>query len=301
MSIKKILKNSNQFTNFYEELVYLKSYIEIRFFYIKTIKKRYKKVMNKDLNLEKPISFSEKLQWLKVNYKDDLLTQCSDKYKVREYIKKTIGEEYLNELYGVYSLVNEIDFPTLPNEFVLKVNHSSGALLICTNKSEINWKEQRKKFSGWLRRNYYYYHGEWGYKNIEPKIICERFLEKEIVDYKFYCFNGQPHFLYVSKGAASRLTEKNDFYDLEWNRTPFERIDYPGFDYILPKPNNFNKMLLLCHELAKPFPFVRIDLYEVDNKIYFSELTFYPTAGFTFFSPKEYDKIIGEKLALPKI
>lgn len=299
MGIKNFLKKSRLIMNCYEELQYYKSFIGIRFFYINTIKKRYKKVMKKDLDLDNPVSFSEKLQWLKVNYRDELLTQCCDKYKVREYIKKTIGKEYLNELYCVYSSFNEIDFSKLPNEFVLKVNHSSGRLLICTNKKEINWEKQQKKFTMWLRHNYYYISGEWSYKDIKPKIICEKLLEKDITDYKFYCFNGQPQFLYVSKGASSRATEKNDFYDLEWNKASFERTDYPGFDYILPKPKNYNKMLSLCCELAKPFPFVRVDLYEVDCKIYFSELTFYPTSGYTFFSPKEYDKIIGQKLILP--
>ncbi|EQM16545.1 glycosyltransferase [Mycobacterium tuberculosis FJ05194] len=275
--------------------------MNIRFFYIKTIKKRYKRIMGKELNLEKPQSFSEKLQWLKMNYKDDLLTQCCDKFAVREYVKNTIGENYLNELYGVYDSFDEIDISALPDQFALKVNHSSGKQLLCTDKKKVNWEKQRNNFSKWLKVNYYYYYGEWCYKNVKPKIICEKFLENEIKDYKFYCFNGKPEFLYVSQGLTYEKTLKIDFYDLDWNKMPFYRSDYPQFDGIVEKPSKFEEMKEVCYKLAKPFPFVRVDLFEVDGKIYFSELTFYPVSGFCNFSPKGTDESLGAMLTLPSV
>lgn len=266
------------------------------------LKIKYYLKIGKKLNLDNPKSFNEKLQWLKLYDRNPEYTQMVDKYQVRDYIKEKIGEDILVPLLGVYNNFEEINFDLLPNQFVLKPNHTSGDIFICKNKSEIDSKELKKIINKWLNRQYFWLHREWPYKNIRPKIICEKYLvdssNEELIDYKLMCFNGEPKCILVASGRHSLTGLKIDFLDLEWNVLPFKR-EKPRSNKKIPKPKTFDKMVKIAKILSKDIPFVRVDFYEVNGQLYFGELTFYPGAGFEKFEPADYDYILGNWLKLP--
>lgn len=267
------------------------------------LKIKYFISMGKSLNLDNPKSFNEKLQWLKLNDRNPKYTKMVDKYQVREYISKKLGDEYLIPLLGIYDSYDEINFGSLPDQFVLKPNHTSGDIFICKNKSKIDYKELKKIVNKWLKREYYWLGREWPYKNIKPKILCEKYMvddsTKDLIDYKFMCFNGEPKCLFVGLDRHSKSGIKVDFYDMDWNLMPFKR-HHPNSGKLLPKPKTFNKMVEFAKILSKDIPFVRVDFYEVNGKLYFGELTFYPGAGFEKFYPEEYDYVLGSWLQLPE-
>jgi len=264
------------------------------------LKIKYKLIMGRTLNLKNPKSFNEKLQWLKLYDRNPLYTKMVDKYEVRNLITDTIGNEYLIPLYGVYNSVTDIDFEKLPNSFVLKTTHDSGGIVICKSKANLDIMKAKATLKNSLNRNYYYVGREWPYKDVNPRIVCEEFIEENIKDYKFYCFNGEPVYLYVSQGLVNDHSLKVSFYDMEWNKAPFGREDYPTFNYDIPKPNLFEEMKEICRRLSKDMAFVRVDLYEVNNKVYFSELTLTPVSGFMPFTPEKYDYILGELITITK-
>lgn len=255
--------------------------------------------MGEKLNLDNPQKFSEKLQWLKLYDRNPKYTQYVDKYEVKEYIKQVLGEEYVIPTIGVYDCPEEIDFEKLPSKFVLKCTHDSGGLVLCQDKMKLEKQEVIERLNKCLKRKYFYKYREWPYKDVKPRIICEKLLEENIKDYKFYCFHGEPCFLYVSQGLVIDHTLKVDFYSMEWEKEPFKRLDYENFDETLEKPTKFKEMKEICRKLSKNLNFVRVDLYQVGEKIFFSELTFTPCAGFMPIEPIAYDKILGEKLKLP--
>lgn len=267
----------------------------------KAIKRIFKKQMGYDLNLDNPCTFNEKIQWLKLYWHNSNLPDLVDKYKVREYIKDKIGEKYLVPLISTYEKIQDVDFDNLPECFVIKPNHGSGKVLISLNKDEFikNWKVEKKIMQRSLKNNYFYTWYEWAYKDIKPMLVCEELIDEKIIDYKFYCFNGEPEFLYVSQGLVIDHSLKVGFYDLEWNKLPFGRTDYRTFDSILEKPKCLKLMIDIARKLSKDFPFVRVDLYNVGDKVYFSELTFTPSSGYMTFDPPEYDLKIGGYLRLP--
>ena len=256
----------------------------------------------KDLNLYNPQTFNEKLQWLKLYDRKPEYTKMVDKYEVRKYIAKVIGEEYLVPLLGVYDRFEDINFDKLPNQFVLKPNHTSGDVFICKDKHNIDYDKLKKEVNRWLKRNYYWVHREWPYKNIKPKILCEKFLAnesgEELKDYKFMCFNGKVKCSFVCLNRHSLTGLNVDFYDMDWKPMPFERR-YPNSGIITPKPKNFKEMIRLSEILSKDVPFLRVDFYEVNGKLYFGELTLYPGAGFEEFTPESYDYLLGSWLQLP--
>lgn len=265
--------------------IYLKLYFKIR--------------TGKTLNLREPKTFSEKIQWLKLYWRNEICTICADKYKVREYVSDKIGDEILTRLYGVYDSVEEIDISSLPDQFVLKVNHGSGQNLICENKNNVYWGRELKKLSTYLETNHYYPGREWAYKNIEPKIICEEYLSENghlPKDYKFYCFKGTPRFIHVDFDRFGDHTR--NFYDTSWNQLDFELWKKKS-NQKLKAPKNLDLMLKYASVLSKDIPFVRVDLYEVKNKVYFGEMTFYPGSGISRFNPEKYDLIFGEYIELP--
>jgi hypothetical protein len=224
------------------------------------------------------------------------MTICADKYAVRDYISKKIGDCFLNELYGVYTTVDDIDLSSLPKSFVLKPSHTSGNIIICKNKDALNWKKESRKMREWLKDNLYYFTGEWCYKDIPPRIICERLLDDSIVDYKIMCFNGEPKCSFICFDRQDRL--KINIYDLKWKRLPVTR-KHPTTDFDMPKPKNYKLMLEISRKLSKDFPFVRVDFYEVNGKLYFGELTFFPGNGMEQFFPSEWDSIFGGYIELP--
>ena len=250
-------------------------------------------------NIDNPKTFNEKMQWLKLYYQDPLMTKCADKYAVRNYVSKVIGEDYLIPLLGIYDNVGDIDFNSLPKEFVLKLNNGSGEIIICKDKSLLVIDDVKSRLDQWLKpeTNHYYYSYEWCYKNIKSKIVCEKYLNsnEELLDYKFMCFHGEVKLLYTCSDRSRNL--KVDFYDLEWNKLPFKR-DYPNSNKVIEKPKNFGAMIKIAETLSQAFPFVRADLYEFENKVYFGELTFHPGNGMKRFEPIEWDYKLGEYLKL---
>lgn len=263
------------------------------------LKLKYRLIMGEKLDLINPKTYNEKLQWLKLYDRNPLYSQLVDKYEVRKYIKEKIGEEYLIPLIGVYNSFEEIDFTKLPSKFVLKCTHDSGSVVVCSNKESLNINKIQLDINKALKRNFYYYGREWPYKNVIPRVVCEEMLDSQIIDYKIFCFNGKPKFLYVGQGLVSDHSLKIDFYDLNWNIMNFKRTDYDNFDKKLNKPVRFDEMLKIAETLSENIPFVRIDLYEVDDKIYFSEFTFTPAGGYLPFDPIIYDREVGDLLILP--
>ena len=262
----------------------------------------FHKKLGRTVNWDNPQTFDEKLQWLKLYYHNPLMTQCADKIAVRDYVAQTIGEEYLIPRIGVYSSPDEIDFDALPDRFVLKVNWGSGQNIICKDKSTLDVAETKKQLKKWMRyrKNLYFRFLEWCYKNIVPKIICEQYIEqfdKNLLDYKFICCNGQPRFVWIDTDRF--VKHKRIFYDLNWNRQPFG-MQYPVDDRTYPKPENLDLMISLAKKLSASFPQARVDFYNINGKIYFGEITFYPEAGFGVFSPPEWDLKLGQSLQLPE-
>jgi len=270
-----------------------RSYIKIMFY------------MNigKKLDLKAPKTFNEKLQWLKLYDRRPEYIQLVDKYEVKKYIANQIGDKYVIPTLGVWDRFDDIDFDALPDQFVLKCTHDSGGLVICKSKAQFDKDVARKKINACLNRNYYWHGREWPYKNVKPRIIAEQYMEqngeKDLTDYKFYCFNGEPKFLYVSVGLSNHETAQIGFLDLDWELMPMRRTDFAELTNIPPKPINFDKMVEFARELSHNIPFLRVDFYEINGKLYFGELTFYPGAGFTVLKPEEWDKTFGDWITLP--
>jgi hypothetical protein len=269
------------------------------------LKIRYQYYTGKKLNLENPIEFNEKIQWLKLYYHIPLLTQLADKYKVREYVSKKIGEQYLNELYGVYDCVDKIDFSLFPSKFVLKGVHASSTNLVVTDKKKLDINKTKRLLKKWLKHDQYKKVGyEWAYKNIKPLIICEAYLEdsnENLIDCKFYCFNGTPKFVFFSLINNTNTQRFVNYYDLKWNEFPVSKNIKNASNYHFKKPDNFDKMIDLATKLADNLPFVRVDFYNINEKIIFGEMTFYPSDGKRDYYPDKYNKIIGDYITLPKI
>ena len=263
---------------------------------------QFERMAGYKLNLDNPQTFNEKIQWLKHNYRDPLMTKCADKVRVREYIKEKIGEDYLIPCLGVYNSPEEIDFDKLPDRFVLKVNWGSGQNIIVKDKSKLNTEEVKEKLKNWMKpeSNHYFNFLEWVYKDIEPKIITEKYIEQmdgNLIDYKFFCNCGKPVFLFL--GIDRFIDTKFNFYDLNWNLLPVKN-HYKNCTREIPKPKNFEKMLQISEKLSVDFPFVRVDLFEIENKIYFGELTFYHFNGTEPFEPFKWDYKFGELIELQK-
>ena len=252
-------------------------------------------------NIDNPKSFNEKMQWLKLYNEDPLLTKCADKYLVREYVKEKIGEEYLIPLLGVWDSPDDIDFDKLPNQFVLKVNWGSGQNIIVKDKSKLNIEETKAKLREWLRphSNHYYFGFEWCYKNIKPKIIAEKYIEQlngDLYDYKFFCINGKAKIL---EFITDRYTNQaNNFFDKDLQKLSLQYDGKRNSDICLKKETTLS-IKQLAEKLAQPFNFARTDFYEVNNKIYFGEITFYSANGIGKFEPVEWDYKLGEMLTLP--
>ncbi|MFZ2537547.1 MAG: ATP-grasp fold amidoligase family protein [Oscillospiraceae bacterium] len=299
-TIRAQIKNIPIAIRIYDQIQYQMSKKALRKSPEDAVSKLFKKMMGYELDLNNPKTFNEKIQWMKLYWHDPILPTLVDKFTVRKYVADKIGEEYLVPLYSTFNNVDDIIFEELPNGCVLKPNHGSGQVLIVRDKMKINWPKERKAFERSMNNNFYYTWYEWAYKDIEPKIICEKLLDDQIIDYKFFCFGGIPEFLYVSQGLVQDHTLKVGFYDLNWEKMPFQRTDYEGLDGDLKRPNKLAEMEKLASELSKGFPFVRVDLYCVEDEIYFSEMTFTPSSGYMPLNPDSYDVILGELLTLPE-
>lgn len=266
---------------------------------------RYRCRMGHWINWKNPKTFTEKIQWLKLNNRKPEYTQMVDKYAVKDYVAGIIGEEYIIPTLGVWDKPEDIDWDSLPEQFVLKTTHGGGGggVVICTDKNTFDREQAVAKLSQSLNSDIYKTFREWPYKNVPRRIIAEQFINHEnnsirttyLADYKFFCFDGIPKFLYVSDSQAHRMS----FLNTDWTFAGFGRDDYKELTDLPPKPDNFDEMLAIARQLSAGKPHVRVDLYDVDKHIYFGELTFFTGSGFIPINPILYDSKLGDLLALP--
>ena len=275
-----------------------KVYLQLQYYY----------TLKKFINFKNPKTFNEKLQWLKINDRKPEYTKLVDKLAVKEFITDTIGKEYIIPTLGVWTDVKDIDFDNLPDQFVLKANHDSGSVVVCRDKKKFDKEKAIEKLSRSMKRNFYWYGREWSYKDVKPCIFAEQYMEdgvsaknmpQGLTDYKFFCFNGDPKFVYVSKGLENHATAQISFYDLNGDEMPFHRTDFaPIGEYQFP--NNFENMIDVARKIANNIDcsFTRVDLYSISNHIYFSEITFQPASGLLPLVPNEWDFKLGEMLKI---
>lgn len=259
------------------------------------------------INWKNPETYTEKLQWLKLYYRKPIFTVLTDKYAVKKYISDTFGSQYVIPLLGVWDKPEDIDFDKLPHQFVLKCNHTSGiGLVICKDKDKLNIPKTINELNRGLKDNYYLHSREWPYKNIPRKIIAEEYKEDEsgyeLKDYKFCCFNGEPFFCQVDFGKGKGKT-RHDFtrniYDMDWNFMDIQYNHPNDPKRKIPRPSQFEKMKEMARKLSAGYPFLRVDFYNIGEQVLFSEITFYPIAGFGWFKPAEWDKKLGDMITLP--
>ena len=269
------------------------------------LKVYYRLCIGKKLDLKHPKTFTEKLQWLKLHNTSELCTQLVDKYRVREFVKEKIGEQYLIPLLGVWEHFDDIDFDSLPNEFVLKTNHGSGGVITCKDKSKLDKEAAKQQLEESLRKNYFWASREYPYRNVPPRIIAEKFMKGEDgnapVDYKFFCFDGQPKVLFF---ASERYNDQNlppkfDYYDMQLNHLPVRSKGHENSANQLKLYPEFEEMKRVSSILSDGFPHVRVDLYLVNGQIYFGEMTFHHDGGLVPFIPEEWDLRFGEMIKLP--
>lgn len=255
------------------------------------LKLLYKSCTGEKLDIENPVTLNEKLQYLKLYDRKKIYSRMVDKYEVKKYVSKVIDDSIVVPNYGVWTHFDEIDFENLPERFVLKTTHDSGSPFIILNKNRINKKDLKRKISSRLHKNYYYVAREWPYKNVKPRIIAEQFLDcgkMPFVDYKFYCYGGEPRYFMYSLGEADHNVRNHKF-----------DMDGKSIDYLFKKeetvkkneiilPENLNDMITMVKILCKNMQHVRIDLYNINGRIYFGEITFYSGGGFIHIDSKEY-------------
>lgn len=271
----------------------------------KYLKKLFKLSMGKELNLDTPQTFSEKLQWLKLYNRKPEYTQMVDKYEAKKYVANIIGEEYIIPTLGVWDRFDDIDFDMLPDQFVLKTTHGGGntGVVICKDKSKFDKKRAKSKLARSLKSDIYTSLREWPYKYVKKRIIAEQFIEEsghnDLPDYKFFCFDGEPKYCQVIRDRNTK--ETIDFYDMEWNHMPFVGLNPVAKNGLNPvaRPLHLTNMIEICRKLATGIPFSRIDLYVVNGEEYFGEITFYPASGMGEFRPKEWNCKLGEWIKLP--
>lgn len=274
------------------------SYISDRLY----LKLLFKHSAGYNLNLENPRSFNEKLQWLKLNDIHPEYTKMVDKIEAKKYIASLIGEEYIIPTLNVWNSVDEIDWNVLPNQFVIKVSSDSGGIVVCKNKAELDIEKAKKKLKKGWGKNYYKYNKEYPYRDVRPRIIAEEYMEdtqtKELRDYKFFCFNGEPKILKVDFDRF--IEHRANYYDINKRLLRFgEVICPPDYKKTIKFPENFDEMIQLARKIAQSIPFVRVDLYNVNGKIYFGEMTFFPASGTGRFTSMEWDYKLGDMIQLP--
>ncbi len=285
---------------------YLRTLRKMRFLPPKMYAKiHYEYFSGKKLNLKNPKEFNAKIEWYKVFFRPKILNQLVDKFEVRSFVNEKIGKQYLNDIIGVYDNVDDIPFNNLPKKYVIKATHSSGHNIIVKDKNSIDINKVTKKLKKWLKVNQYYRMGqEWAYKDVKPRYIIEHFLKENdkntLVDYKFYCFDGQPKFIDVHIDRED--DHKQGCFDLEFNLLPFGKSSsYKSISSDIEKPTNLKEMVEVSKKLSKKLPFVRVDLYSVNGRTIFGEMTFYPSDARKDFYPQKYNEIIGNYFKLPEL
>lgn len=266
--------------------------------YLKLI---YRARVGKKLNLKNPQTLTEKMQWQKLYDRKEIYHNYVDKFLVREIIKKKLGEEYLIPLIKVYDNQEQIDWDELPEKFVLKATHTSGDVIVCDDKSKLDINKSKEIISRWFKRDYYPVSREWPYKGLKPRVVCEEFLSENgnvPLDYKIMCFNGKPETIEVNKGRF--INHTIEIYDTEWNKLNVYTDDYGFVDTLTPKPDKLDEILCVARRLSEGLMQCRIDLYYVNDRIYFSEITFFSGAGFDSYKPESFDKYLSDKFIIPE-
>ena len=266
------------------------------------LKMKWKICMDYPLNLDNPMTYNEKLQWLKLYDRKPEYIKMVDKYEAKKYVSNIIGEEFIIPTLAVYDTVDAIDFENLPDQFVLKCTHDSGGVVICEDKKNFDIDSAITKLRKRYNNNWFLFYREWPYKNIKPRVIAEQYIttkNNDLRDYKFYCFNGVVKAIMVAEGRFSE-SKSFSYFDHSWNKLDFtwgapKPKSYPA------KPTHFSEMLEIAAELSKDIPHVRVDLYNVDGKIYFGELTFYDGSGMQAFEPRQWDYKFGDYIDLKKL
>ena len=268
----------------------------------KFVETMFKFKIGRSLDLSNPKTFNEKLQWIKLYDHNPIYTTMVDKLKVKQYVAERIGQQYVIPTLGVWDNFDDIDFSILPDQFVLKCTHDSGGLVIVKDKGQLDIKSAKKKINKSLKTNYYKVGREWPYKNVERRIIAEKYMsnsdEDILVDYKVLCFNGVPKLVEVHHGRYTR-NHTQDFYDTDWVKTDFEQPEDPRTNIVMEKPVFADEMFELSSVLAEGIPHVRVDWYFVQGQLYFGEMTFFDGSGFCPFLEGQ-DEILGEWIELPK-
>lgn len=292
-------------SEFRENFRYMRRKVERSIAPVKTLEYDYNKMLKEELgklDFSNVVYYPQKINWIKRYLEDELYQKCTDKYTVRDYVKEKGLGHLLNELYAVYDSVDEIEFDKLPNSFVLRANHGCGWNILCEDKNKLDIEQAKKKLRKWMKKNYYYVQGERWYKDIKPRIVCEKFLRdsstKDLKDYKIFCFHGKPHVIQVDIGRY--VNHKRNFYDTNWNLRDIyceHDIDQRG----VKRPKELETMLEYARILSEGFIHVRVDFYVVDEKIIFGEMTFAPGSGVVSFTPTSFLKEMGDLMKLPKL
>lgn len=289
---KRILKiykglGSRGFLNFLSSKTYIKILWYLRY--------------GKKIDLNNPKTFNEKTQWLKLNDHNPEYKNLVDKKLVKDYIAENLGSQYLIPTLWEGINPNDIPYDKLPKQFVIKCTHGSHCNIICKDKDKLDIKKTNRKLKKWLKMNWYWYGREWVYKDLKPSIIIEKYMEdkkyKELVDYKFYCFNGRPKVIDVCTQRYSEDVMCETYMDENWNWLGFIT---KGNGYVpnFEKPQNLDLMIKIAKKLSKNFKFIRVDLYEINGKVYFGELTFYSANGFEELEPEEWNLKLGNMIKL---
>lgn len=256
--------------------------------------------LGRSVDLKHPETFNEKIQWLKLYDRKPEYQRLADKYAVREYVASKIGDKYLIPCYGVWDSPWDIDFEKLPEQYVLKCTHDQGSIRICKDAETFDREESKRYLAKRCKRNAFYYGREWPYKVIKPRVIAEGYLidqkESDLFDYKVHCFSGVPKVILVCSERSQGL--KEDWFDTEWNHLPVHRPTHKNSGKVIKRPEKLEEMLRCAEVLSEGKIFSRIDFYYVNGRIYFGEITFYPTSGYTDFVPEEYDLILGRYINL---
>lgn len=280
------------------------------------LKYQYHFIFGKNLDLKHPKTFNEKLQWLKLYDRNPLYSILVDKYKVKNWVENIIGNQYIIPTLAVYENVEQINLNELPDQFVLKCTHDSGSIVICKDKKEFDLEGAKRVLEKSLKENFYSKHREWPYRDVPRRVIAELYLadcQQEIqtdsschsrilMDYRFYCFNGDPTVIYaytnyLQEDGSKPVPSNCEYMDLSWNPLLFHQHSLPRGN--VPKPESLEKMISLARTLSKGIPFVRVDFYSNGDRIYFGEMTFFPGSGLSRFYPDEYDSVLGQRLKLP--
>jgi len=258
--------------------------------------------MRKKLNLKNPKTFNEKIQWLKLYDHNPQYTRMVDKVAAKDYVAGILGEDYIIPTLGVWEKAEDIEWDTLPEKFVLKCNHDSGGLIICRDKSKLDKNAAISKLNKSLKTDFYRKEREWPYKNVQRRILAEELLEpkpgtNDIPDYKFFCFNGRVEFFKIDFDRF--IGHHANYYDCDWKLLPFGEVMCPPNPHkTIERPKGFDRMLEIARKLSENIPFVRVDLYNLNGKIYVGELTLYPAAGMMKLTDSEWDKKLGDMLVL---